>query len=57
MIKILCFLTALVAVSTAAKYTGPTNAAGLSLIKEFEGFYANFYTDPVGIKTIGYGHA
>ncbi|CAL8113515.1 unnamed protein product [Orchesella dallaii] len=57
MIKIACFLTALLAVSTSAEYTGPTNQAGLNLIKEFEGFYANFYTDPVGIKTIGYGHA
>lgn len=34
-----------------------TNKAGLDLIKEFEGFYPNFYIDPVGIKTIGYGHA
>jgi hypothetical protein len=33
------------------------NAAGLDLIESFEGFYANFYIDPVGIKTIGYGHA
>lgn len=41
----------------SAKYTGPTNQAGINLIKEFEGFEANFYTDPVGIKTIGYGHA
>ena len=34
-----------------------TNKAGLDLIKEFEGFYANFYKCPAGIKTIGYGHA
>jgi GH24 family phage-related lysozyme (muramidase) len=27
------------------------------LIKHFEGWYPNFYTDPVGIRTIGYGHA
>jgi len=33
------------------------NNAGLNLIKEFEGFRANFYGDPVGIRTIGYGHA
>jgi len=39
------------------QYTGPTNQAGLNLIKEFEGWYPNFYTDPVGIRTIGYGHA
>ncbi|KAK9727421.1 hypothetical protein K7432_001860 [Basidiobolus ranarum] len=36
---------------------GQINNEGLALVKEFEGFYANFYTDPVGIKTIGYGHA
>jgi len=34
-----------------------TNQAGVDLIKSFEGYYANFYIDPVGIKTIGYGHA
>jgi len=39
------------------QYTGPITQAGLDLIKEFEGWYPNFYTDPVGIKTIGYGHA
>ncbi|CAL8117914.1 unnamed protein product [Orchesella dallaii] len=42
---------------SAVKYTGPTNQAGIDLIKEYEGFYANFYSDPVGIRTIGYGHA
>lgn len=31
------------------------NKAGLALIKEFEGFRANAYLDPVGIPTIGYG--
>ena len=31
------------------------NQAGLALIKEFEGFRANAYLDPVGIWTIGYG--
>ncbi|XP_037029278.1 uncharacterized protein LOC119069325 [Bradysia coprophila] len=41
----------------AAGYNGPTNQAGLDLIKKFEGWYPNFYTDPVGIKTIGYGHS
>ena len=30
-------------------------SAGLSIIKEFEGFRANAYRDPVGIWTIGYG--
>ena len=28
-------------------YSGPTTVAGLSLIKHFEGFYPNFYIDPV----------
>ncbi|MCK8779098.1 lysozyme [Rhizobium sp. NTR19] len=32
------------------------NAAGLSLVKEFEGFEPRWYKDPVGIWTIGYGH-
>lgn len=31
------------------------NQAGLALIKEFEGFFAKPYLDPVGIPTIGYG--
>ncbi len=31
------------------------NQAGLDLIKEFEGFRAEAYRDPVGIWTIGYG--
>ncbi|CAB4473834.1 lysozyme-like protein [Rhizophagus irregularis] len=32
------------------------NVEGLNLIKKFEVFKENFYDDPVGIKTIGYGH-
>lgn len=32
------------------------NAAGLALIKEFEGLRTTAYKDPVGIWTIGYGH-
>ena len=32
-----------------------TSKRGVSLIKEFEGFYPNAYRDPVGIWTIGYG--
>lgn len=32
------------------------NAAGLSLIKEFEGLKLESYQDVVGIWTIGYGH-
>lgn len=31
------------------------NQAGLDLIKEFEGFRAESYRDPVGVWTIGYG--
>lgn len=31
------------------------NRAGLELIKQFEGFRAKAYVDPVGIVTIGYG--
>ena len=31
------------------------SSAGLNIIKEFEGFRANAYRDPVGIWTIGYG--
>lgn len=32
------------------------NAAGLELIKQFEGFSAQVYADVAGKKTIGYGH-
>lgn len=32
------------------------NAAGLRLIKSFEGFEPKWYRDPVGIWTIGFGH-
>lgn len=32
-----------------------TSQRGVDLIKEFEGFRANAYRDPVGIWTIGYG--
>ena len=31
------------------------SSAGLNIIKEFEGFRANAYRDPVGVWTIGYG--
>lgn len=34
----------------------PVNAAGLALIKAFEGCGLEAYVDPVGIWTIGYGH-
>ncbi|MDM1042117.1 MULTISPECIES: lysozyme [Empedobacter] len=32
-----------------------TGKKGLDLIKEYEGFYAKPYLDPIGIPTIGYG--
>lgn len=32
------------------------NAAGLELLKSFEGLRLTAYKDPVGILTIGYGH-
>ncbi|CAG7819519.1 unnamed protein product [Allacma fusca] len=53
----LAIILSVIAVASCARYTGPTNQAGVNLIKEFEGWYPNFYTDPVGIRTIGYGHA
>lgn len=31
------------------------NAAGLDLIKKFEGFQSEAYKDPIGVWTIGYG--
>lgn len=36
--------------------TKSINAAGLDLIKSFEGLATEAYVDPVGILTIGYGH-
>lgn len=36
--------------------TRSINAAGLDLIKTFEGLATEAYVDPVGILTIGYGH-
>lgn len=38
-----------------AGYVMKINAAGLTLIQEFEGFKANAYLDPVGIWTVGWG--
>jgi lysozyme len=32
------------------------NAAGLNLIKDFEGYRLSAYNDGVGVPTIGYGH-
>jgi len=54
---LLAFCFATLATFAYAGYTGPTNQAGVDLIKYYEGWYPNFYTDPVGIRTIGYGHA
>lgn len=36
--------------------SGQTNAAGIDIIKHFEGLRTTAYLDPVGIWTIGYGH-
>jgi GH24 family phage-related lysozyme (muramidase) len=36
--------------------SGKTNAAGLEIIKHFEGWRADAYLDAVGVWTIGYGH-
>lgn len=33
-----------------------TSQAGIDLITSFEGYYANWYLDPVGVRTVGYGH-
>ncbi len=33
-----------------------TNAAGIELLKEYEGFESKIYKDAAGIPTIGYGH-
>ncbi|CAG8669266.1 23144_t:CDS:2 [Dentiscutata erythropus] len=35
---------------------GKINEDGLNIIKEFEGFRKNFYNDPAGFRSIGYGH-
>ncbi|MFP5208119.1 MAG: lysozyme [Acidobacteriota bacterium] len=32
------------------------SAAGLELLKKFEGFRSHIYLDPAGLPTIGYGH-
>ncbi|KAI8318655.1 glycoside hydrolase family 24 protein [Martensiomyces pterosporus] len=32
------------------------NAAGIALLKEFEGFVASPSPDPIGLPTVGYGH-
>ena len=39
-----------------ASQTNRINAAGLELIKSFEGLRLNSYLDAVGVWTIGYGH-
>ncbi len=43
-------------VTNAPKGTRSINAAGLNLIKDFEGLRLNSYRDAVGVWTIGYGH-
>lgn len=41
---------------TTDRYYGPTNKGGLDIIKEFVRWFPTFYTDLVGVRTIGYGH-
>ncbi|KAF9976606.1 hypothetical protein BGZ73_008209 [Actinomortierella ambigua] len=48
-------LAAVVGVTMAAPCRG-LNAAGIQLIKHFEGFVAKPAPDPVGYPTVGYGH-
>lgn len=33
-----------------------TSRAGIDLITSFEGYYPSWYLDPVGVRTVGYGH-
>lgn len=40
----------------AQEQVGATNAAGLEVIKHFEGVRLKAYQDSVGVWTIGYGH-
>jgi len=40
----------------ASAYCHGINAAGIALIKKYEGFVPNVYTDPTGNPTVGYGH-
>ena len=42
--------------AATAPSTGQTNAAGVELIKHFEGLETTAYKDSVGVLTIGYGH-
>ncbi|CAG2171839.1 unnamed protein product [Oppiella nova] len=55
MAKILIVVLALVAVAAAQQRK--IGSAGLSLLKQSEGFVPNFYKDQIGLQTIGYGHA
>ena len=56
MMKIVLLICGLIFAASSVEARA-VNAAGLELIKHFEGFYSKFYKDPVGIRTIGYGHA
>lgn len=55
--KSIALLVATLCLITPFSQGRDVNDASLSLIKSFEGFFRNFYIDPVGIRTIGYGHA
>ncbi|KAG4067803.1 hypothetical protein HA402_010489 [Bradysia odoriphaga] len=46
-----------ISIVNGTAYTGPIIAEGVDLIKSFEQFEPNFYIDPVGIRTIGYGYS
>lgn len=49
-------LISFVALSVSVVQAASMNAAGISLLEEFEGYEANFYNDPSGIQTICYGY-
>ncbi|XP_021955920.1 uncharacterized protein LOC110852223 isoform X2 [Folsomia candida] len=59
LITVIITLSLLVASSftISDRYYGPTNKGGLDIIKEFVRWFPTFYTDLVGVRTIGYGHA
>jgi len=55
------FFTALLSFITLSSFFASVqgaklNAAGVSLIEEFEGYRSDFYTDATGHKTICYGY-
>lgn len=42
--------------TSSNSYCKGINEAGITLIKDFEGFIGSVYRDPVGKETIGFGH-